>query len=455
MTPTTFMGYPVVMTDSPLPRHGTFEYAWSRADCVPGWLTEGEAQLLWKAANAISEDGQIVEIGAFHGRSTTVLAESGRSILTIDPLAGNTIDDGTGKKSCGDDAADSLADLVDTYSNLEWARRMSCDVQCEPYIDLLFIDGNHIHPAPLTDFWNFAPKLRDGALVAFHDFRDGRAASDGRSDPDVDKAVLALERMGQLERIERKGTMYLGRRRVQRQEVFLAQPYGAFIHPQSEQSIERASFRGGTLGIAKCPHPSSLLAHGFNTQLATCLNMGGFDYWLLLHQDVSPITPGWLDIVINELEFHNLDALHVVCAIKDNRGLTSTAYSSTGDKWSERCKLSTTQLLEVLPPTFTIDDVRAKLDPQAQVLLPNTGCLLLRIGEWLDRFPGFTISDRLGWKDGKRVAQTAPEDWQFGFWAASEGVRVGGTSCIATAHYGDFPYHTLRPWGTHRSTNEI
>lgn len=423
-----------------------FDVAWQKASQVTGWLSEGEAALLYDAAMQTPANGHIVEIGAFRGRSTTLLAESGRNLLTIDPLVpGTGCDDGTRAYEFGDDAAANLQSVIDNYPNAEWARCKSLEVECDPEIDLLYIDGEHRHPCPINDFWHFYPKVRDGALVAFHDFRDGKVG-DGRTDPGVDNAVLALERMGHLRRIAHRGSMYLGRKQAKRQEVFLGQPYYGAIHPRSEESITRASRR---VKITKCQHPSSLLAHGFNVILGTCLNRGGFDYFLVLHADVQPLNAGWLDTLIDELECNDLDAIHAACAIKDCRGRTSTAFSRDDDIWAHRRLITTTEL-HSLPPTFTIDDIREHLDPQAKVLLPNTGCLLLRIGEWLDRFPGFTIADKLGWKDGRRVADTVPEDWRFGFWCAANGVRVGCTRFVMTKHYGEEGFGTDHAWGEPR-----
>ncbi len=62
----------------------TFEEAFNR---VPdGWLTEGEARLLWNTASKFT--GPILEVGCYRGRSTVLLAYLGRLVYAVDPFDG-------------------------------------------------------------------------------------------------------------------------------------------------------------------------------------------------------------------------------------------------------------------------------------------------------------------------------------------------------------------------------
>lgn len=62
-----------------------------------GWLTEGEARLLWRVAS--SSEGPILEVGCYRGRSTVLLAALGRPLYCVDPFEGFDSDDPDGTKT--------------------------------------------------------------------------------------------------------------------------------------------------------------------------------------------------------------------------------------------------------------------------------------------------------------------------------------------------------------------
>ena len=51
----------------------TFDEALEVIDGVDGWLTAAQARQLFDAASRVPDGGRIVEIGSFHGRSTSNL----------------------------------------------------------------------------------------------------------------------------------------------------------------------------------------------------------------------------------------------------------------------------------------------------------------------------------------------------------------------------------------------
>lgn len=59
-----------------------------------GWLYESEARLLWESIN--STQGDILEVGSYHGRSTVLLAATGRAVHAVDPFDNFDSDDPTG-----------------------------------------------------------------------------------------------------------------------------------------------------------------------------------------------------------------------------------------------------------------------------------------------------------------------------------------------------------------------
>ena len=59
---------------------------------VKGWMTPGQARLLWRSARVLDPGQRIVETGSCQGRSTIVLASGapkGAEVVAIDPHAGN------------------------------------------------------------------------------------------------------------------------------------------------------------------------------------------------------------------------------------------------------------------------------------------------------------------------------------------------------------------------------
>jgi len=59
---------------------------------IEGWMTPGQARLLWDCSRAVPAGGTVVEIGSFRGRSMVVLASAaapGVELVAIDPHAGN------------------------------------------------------------------------------------------------------------------------------------------------------------------------------------------------------------------------------------------------------------------------------------------------------------------------------------------------------------------------------
>lgn len=59
-----------------------------------GWLTKEEAWLLW--SSAMRHTGPILEVGVYHGRSTVLLAATGRDVYAVDPFGGFSTDDPDG-----------------------------------------------------------------------------------------------------------------------------------------------------------------------------------------------------------------------------------------------------------------------------------------------------------------------------------------------------------------------
>lgn len=214
---------------------------------------------------------------------------------------------------------------------------------------------------------------------------------------------------------------------------------------------------------------NTIAGNCFNELLCRCLTNvelpegESFTYWCLLHSDVVPLQQWWLDILIDELETHGATVIHSPCCIKDLRGITSTAVSDMNDEWGANRKL-TLHELHSSPETFGLADVLKLWEAEepgsvaafgtgtSVCLSPNTGCMVVKMGDWVRSFPGFEQRSRIvheKLEDGswKSHAEVAPEDWRFGRWCALNGLKVVGTRKVTTAHMGMVPWGTDQSWG--------
>lgn len=164
----------------------TFADAWAIANTAPGWYGRGEAEAIYEAACAVPKGQMIVEVGTYQGRSTVVLAASGRQVWTVDPE--------------GDEA--QHAGLQRHLAGMPRVRhhRSTCLGVPDPPepIGLLHIDGCHKQPWPARDFERFEPFLALGSRVAFHDYANSMDVR-GTVDHLVDACKLRIvARVGSL-----------------------------------------------------------------------------------------------------------------------------------------------------------------------------------------------------------------------------------------------------------------
>ena len=145
---------------------------------IDGFLSPVEARALYRFARRVPDDAVIVEIGSWKGRSTYCLARGLRSgrVYAIDLFAksGNP-----GKEKFYETAGDEpLLDQFrrnmqrpDVADKVVPRRGRSEDFRGEfPAIDLLFIDGDHTLEACRSDFEGYAPHVKPGGYVLFHDY---------------------------------------------------------------------------------------------------------------------------------------------------------------------------------------------------------------------------------------------------------------------------------------------
>ncbi len=152
--------------------------AWEKARDVEGYIGEREFRALCMlAAAAPGEDGVIVEIGSFKGKSTIGVASMAEAynlgtVVSIDPhnQPSQTDPDLPASGTSFDDFQAAIAKAGLTH-RVEAHRAPSRAVAAGWHrpIRLLWIDGDHTYQGAKLDFDLFTPFLVEGAIVAFHD----------------------------------------------------------------------------------------------------------------------------------------------------------------------------------------------------------------------------------------------------------------------------------------------
>lgn len=188
---------------------------------------------------------------------------------------------------------------------------------------------------------------------------------------------------------------------------------------------------------------SSLLAYGFNSLWAMALNHRneGITHFAMLHADIVPLDPFWLDTMREMMDRTGVDVISAVVPIKSSHGFTSTALDT--DPWHPR-KLTLKEVAD-LPVTFQQTDIPYAIEHD---LLINTGCMVVKFtDEWVERFH-FHIADSIAKDDnGIYRARVSPEDWNFSRWLNREGIKIAATSAVKLLHVGTAPFSNSGAWG--------
>ena len=151
-------------------------------DLIPGMIKNEDAEMLYALKVTQDKKGDVVEIGSWHGKSTSYLAravaDSGNGhMYAIDHFMGNI-----GKESIyfnnGNDIEDCFRKNMKNLNLTEAVSLFACssDRAREKLsnldIRILFIDGDHSEKGVKKDINLFCPLVRDGGIVIFDDFNN-------------------------------------------------------------------------------------------------------------------------------------------------------------------------------------------------------------------------------------------------------------------------------------------
>ncbi len=233
-------------------------------------------------------------------------------------------------------------------------------------------------------------------------------------------------------------------------EAILARSPGAATAPAADRPppfIYFAVPTGGSLDALALPsvvmpsrHPVRLVptrgtAGSFNHLWVNALNSRkplGVTHYAMHHSDIGA-PPFWLDCLLSEMDRVGADILSCCIAIKDDRGLTSTAVRNGKTRHIRR--LTVTEL-QSLPETFSLADI-PWADPGNDALLLNNGLWCCRFTEpWVEEVCFRFIEWNFKLPDGSFQAAFFSEDWEFSEWATVKGLKLFATHKIPIVHAG-------------------
>jgi len=176
-----------------------------RGQLVPPELLEGqvlpeEGALLRRLARTVRASHVIVELGSYTGKSTCCLAtgsaEGNRALIyAVDLWTDGTYDEEThgfykydpasgeeqrNSKFSRPRAQEIFKERVGDYDPLRLVKPMqgmttiAANEFARERIGLLFIDADHRYEAVRADFEAWEPKVAEGGVVAFHDYKSLR-----------------------------------------------------------------------------------------------------------------------------------------------------------------------------------------------------------------------------------------------------------------------------------------
>jgi len=158
-------------------------YAIRKYKEIDGWLSPNEALELYRLAALVPQNGIIVEIGSWKGKSTYCLAKGVRNgkVFTIDPFDASAEEASAKLYEEKKGNTPLLNQFQDTMSTLGVIDKIiilhgysSQYVNSFQKIDLLFIDGDHSLGGCNYDYDNFSHYILRGGYIVFHDYNPER-----------------------------------------------------------------------------------------------------------------------------------------------------------------------------------------------------------------------------------------------------------------------------------------
>jgi len=184
----------------------------------------------------------------------------------------------------------------------------------------------------------------------------------------------------------------------------------------------------------------SWITKNFNCCLARALNCRPkTTHFCLLHDDVVPTQPDWIQRLMKISEEKQADVLSVVIPLKCRQGLTSTALDEKLKDYDQRYRVRRLTMTEIFQqdPTFT-----------DKKLLVNTGLMLIDVRKpWIEKV-WFEFVDRIEKIGDKFVDVGMSEDWNFSRTARAMGASLWATREVRVEHIGLERFPNDSAWGS-------
>ena len=191
---------------------------------VDGWLESDASIALWAITRSLN-NGIIIEIGTYCGRSTTILSTSakknGSTVISIDHHIGSIEHAHKGNKYFRESIgrAFTLPIFSDTFDNKrlfenvipivttsEKAHNLigSSFEEEKKKLDFVFVDGDHSYEGCLMDLTLWANLIKKEGFIAVHD----------STRPDIERAIKEKLTSNEWKQIGIFGSLYVATRRT-------------------------------------------------------------------------------------------------------------------------------------------------------------------------------------------------------------------------------------------------
>jgi predicted O-methyltransferase YrrM len=125
-------------------------------------------------ANEAGANNKAVEIGSYSGEGTVVIAKHFKEVMAVDPwMNGYDINDVASQQCPMKFVFEAFKERTTPLGNVLYTRGKSLDVLeyfKDGQLDFIYIDGDHRYEGVLADLKGWRKKLREGGIMAGHDW---------------------------------------------------------------------------------------------------------------------------------------------------------------------------------------------------------------------------------------------------------------------------------------------